>query len=114
MRYNNRYRNHDGKPAPYVLTLGNLKVINPTTEQYAMAGYLPYTPPEPTQEEVSEQQRQVEIEHLKEQLAATDYIALKAVEGYDCDALYPNWKAERAELRQRINQLEHDDGAGVD
>ena len=113
MRYNNKYRNHEGKAAPYVLTMGNLKVINPTPEQYAMAGYLPYTPPEPTAEEVSEQQRQAEIEHLKEQLAATDYIALKAVEGYDCDSLYPNWREERAELRKRINTLECD-GAGVD
>ena len=46
------------------------------------------------------------IAAVKKRLADTDYIALKSVEGYDVDTLYPDWKASRAALRDQINDLE--------
>lgn len=79
-------------------------VYNPSEEQMRSWGYELYVPKthEPTERELIEQ----EIGMYKEQLSKTDYIALKAVEGYDCDSLYPGWKASRKALRDRINELE--------
>ena len=48
----------------------------------------------------------LEVERIKQELSETDYIALKSIEGYDCDTLYPGWKAQRKALRDRINELE--------
>ncbi len=45
-------------------------------------------------------------EQLYRELDATDYIALKALEGYDCDTLYPGWREHRRALRDEINRLE--------
>ena len=106
MKYNYNYRNAEGKAAPYILELGDRIIINPKPDELAEAGYLPYTPPQPTEEEIAAQARLAEIEELKAKLAATDYRVMKAVEGYDCDTLYPNWKEERAAWRDRINELE--------
>lgn len=106
MRYNYKYRNSDGDTAPYVLELNGKKIINPTAEMYAEAGYYPYEAPAPSEAELAEQARLAEIEQCKEQLAATDYIALKSYEGYDCEVDHPHWREQRAALRARINELE--------
>ena len=45
-------------------------------------------------------------EQLCQELADTDYIALKAIEGYDCDTLYPGWRDRRRALRDEINRLD--------
>lgn len=82
-------------------------ILNPTKEQLVDAGWIEIQPYQPTEEELQQQAIQQEIEDLKYQLSLTDYIALKAVEGYDCDALYPNWKEDRKALRDRINELEN-------
>lgn len=82
---------------------------NATDEMMREWGYVPYTPKviSPTSEEIDERIKiRKRIEELKNQLADTDYIALKAIEGYDCDALYPGWKQQRRELRDMINELE--------
>lgn len=103
MKYNYNYINNDGEAAPYILKSGDVQIINPTEEQYAGAGFYPYHPeatflePDPII---------AEIVQLKQQLADTDYIALKYVEGYDCDELYPGWKEQRMAIRDRINELE--------
>lgn len=44
------------------------------------------------------------IERLKDELRATDYIALKYAEGIDCSQ-YGNWKETRQELRNEINKF---------
>lgn len=44
------------------------------------------------------------IERLKDELRATDYIALKYAEGIDCSE-YDNWKEKRQEIRNQINTL---------
>lgn len=106
MKLNYNYINNNGEYAPYILTLDDRTIINPTKEQYERAGYVPYTEPELTQTEIEINNLRLDIEALKESLAATDYIALKAVEGYDCDTIYPNWRADRQTLRKEINELE--------
>lgn len=49
--------------------------------------------------------RENKIERLKDEIRATDYIAIKASEGIDCSE-YGDWRAERAMLRIEINELE--------
>ena len=44
------------------------------------------------------------IERLKDELRATDYIALKYAEGIDCSQ-YGNWKEARQGLRNEINRF---------
>lgn len=58
--------------------------------------------PAPTQEEINA----VEVERLKAELSATDYKCLKWMEGALTDEEYAEVKAYRAELRQRINELQ--------
>lgn len=77
---------------------------NPTSEQMEEWGYELYEPEAsvPTKEDEIIQR----IEDLKQMLANTDYIAIKSIEGYDCDLLYPGWRKQRADLRDEINDLE--------
>lgn len=56
----------------------------------------------PTQEEINA----MEVERLKAELASTDYKCLKYVDGAISDEEYAEVKAYRAELRQRINELQ--------
>ena len=60
----------------------------------------------PTEAEVAEMERVAEIERLKEQLAATDYKAIKHAEGWLTDEEYAPTKAQRQQWRERINELE--------
>lgn len=53
-----------------------------------------------------ESKKQEEIERLKAELSATDYKCLKWMEGALTDDEYAETKAYRAELRQRINELQ--------
>ena len=70
----------------------------------AALGYEVYVP----QPYVESQQSilEKEINAIQTELLNTDYIALKSIEGYDCDTLYPGWKVKRANLRNRINEIE--------
>ena len=110
MKYNYNYKNAQGEFAPYVLNTENGKVINPTPAMYEAAGYLPYTPPQPTEAEVAEQERQASIESLKMQLAESDYKVIKVAECLACglDAPYDvaALHQERQALRDQINALE--------
>ena len=58
--------------------------------------------PAPTQEEINA----MEIESLKAELASTDYKCLKYVDGALSESEYAETKAYRAELRNRINELQ--------
>ena len=89
------------------ITVDGRVILNPSEQQMIEAGWTKVLPYQPTEEELQQQAIQQEIEDLKYQLQQTDYIALKAIEGYDCDALYPNWKEDRKALRDRINELEN-------
>ena len=77
---------------------------------YAEAGYLPWTPPQPSESEIEEQERMASIESLKIQLAESDYKVIKVAEctavgepaPYDMAELH----RERQALRDQINALE--------
>jgi hypothetical protein len=49
--------------------------------------------------------RQIRMKEILAQLAATDYLALKAFEGEDMSE-HPTWKEDRASLRAEYRQLE--------
>lgn len=100
---NYEYIDNQGRPAPSSIVWGGRRIANPSEAQLLAAGYRRR---EVQEYDSTEGQAQARIDALKAELAATDYIALKAIEGYDCDALYPNWKARRRALRDQINELE--------
>lgn len=100
---NDNYIDKNGRPAPSSIVWGGRRIANPSEAQLLAAGY--------RRREVQASEpfddTQSRIDALKAELQATDYIALKAIEGYDCDALYPEWKARRRALRDEINELEN-------
>lgn len=49
--------------------------------------------------------RQQKIQQLKEELQASDYIALKAFEGRDVSE-HGNWQQRRQDIRDSINALQ--------
>ena len=73
----------------------NIDVYGASEKEWRDNGYLPV-----------EEYYAGEIAKVKKQLADTDYIPLKGYEGYDVDSLYPNWKEDRAALRNLVNSLE--------
>ena len=81
-------------------------ILNPTEEMLADAGWTLVEPTQPSEEELAEQARLAEIERLKQQLAETDYKAIKYAEGWISAEDYAPIKAERQALRDRINELE--------
>lgn len=106
MSYNYQYRDINGNPAPRYLMVNGCQVWNPSAEMYAEAGYLPYVPPTPTEEEVAEQQRLARIDELKTLLQESDYKAIKYAEGWLTGDEYAYTKAQRQEWRDEINRLE--------
>ena len=75
----------------------------PTEELLTEWGFEPYVPPThiPTEDEIREQRMQ----EILNELAETDYLALKAFEGEDMSE-HPGWKEHRAELRAEYRELE--------
>ena len=82
-------------------------IINPTPQQLADAGWSEVVPPQPTAEEIAQQEREQEIWSLKEQLQESDYKAIKFAEGWISAEDYAPIKAQRQEWRERINELEN-------
>ena len=103
---NYEFIDKQGIPAPSSIVWGGRRIANPSEAQLLAAGYRRR---EVQEYDSAEGHAQARIDALKAELQATDYIALKAIEGYDCDALYPNWKARRRALRDEINELENDE-----
>ena len=60
------------------------------------------------QEEIAKEQVEQEIAMLKQELADTDYEAIKYSEGWFTDEEYSPIKAKREELREQIRKLESD------
>ena len=81
-------------------------IINARREMWEAEGWSEYVAPQPSAEELARQEALAEIENLKEQLAASDYKAIKHSEGWISDEDYASIKAERQALRERINDLE--------
>lgn len=57
-------------------------------------------------QQAQREERLQEIEALKAELASTDYKAIKFAEGWLTAEEYAPIKAQRQELRNRINELE--------
>ena len=60
------------------------------------------------QEEIAKEQEENEIARLKQELADTDYEAIKYSEGWFTDEEYAPIKAKRESLREQIRKLESD------
>lgn len=106
MKYNYNYRDKDGNPAPRMLLVNGCQAWNPSQSLYIEHGYLPYVPPQPTEEELAEQAKQARIAELKMLLAESDYKAIKFAEGWLTGDEYAVTKAERQAWRDEINALE--------
>ena len=99
----------DGKivdPRMGVDTGEGTTLYNGTESQMAALGYEVYVPQPYIESQESVIQKQIDA--LKLELSETDYIAIKSIEGYECDLLYPGWKVKRANIRKQINDLEKD------
>ena len=85
---------------------GNGSVFSgvPTEEMLTEWGFEPYTPPTP-QEPTAEERREQRMQEILSELAATDYLALKAFEGEDMSE-HEGWREQRAALRAEYRQLE--------
>ena len=94
---------YEGRSMTRRLDNGYLFAGVPTEQQLAEWGFEPYTPPVhiPTEDEIREQRMQ----EILNELAETDYLALKAFEGEDMSE-HPGWKEKRAALRAEYRQLE--------
>ena len=60
------------------------------------------------QEEIAKEQEEQKIARLKQELADTDYEAIKYSEGWFTDEEYAPIKAKREALREQIRKLESD------
>lgn len=85
-------------------------VLNPTAEMLAEQGWVEVVTPEPTEEEIAQQQREARIWALKEQLAQGDYKIIKCAEAQLTNEPMPynvaELVAERNAYRAEINELE--------
>ena len=70
---------------------GEFVTYNPTHQMMLDWGYELYIPQKTERAGAIEQRHNLiqQINNIKQQLTETDYIALKAIEGYDCNKLYP-------------------------
>ncbi len=102
-----QYR-HKETGAPYdgkSIVVGDRRVINPTEKMLLEAGYEPYEEPVMNYEPTEEDKRQQRMAEIQAELAATDYIALKAFEGEDMSE-HEGWKEKRKALREEYRRLE--------
>lgn len=95
---------------------GNEKVVNtntfnPSEEMILADGWVEYTTPEPTEEEIANREKAFEIRSAKAELANSDYKIIKCMEAYLCGEELPynitELHAERNTKRNKINELEH-------
>ena len=87
------------------IEVNGMKLLSPSESVLLANGWERVTN-EPTEAEVAEMEMVAEIERLKEQLAATDYKAIKHAEGWLTADEYAPIKAQRQQWRARINELE--------
>ena len=95
---------------------GNEKVVNtntfnPSEEMILADGWVEYTTPEPTEEEIANREKAFEIRSAKAELANSDYKIIKCMAAYLCGEELPynitELHAERNTKRNKINELEH-------
>lgn len=87
------------------IVVDDRRIINPTEKMLLEAGYEPYEEPVMNYEPTEEDKRQQRMAEIQAELAATDYLALKAFEGEDMSE-HEGWKEKRKELREEYRRLE--------
>ena len=92
---------YDGKS----IVVENRRIINPTEKMLLEAGYEPYEEQVTIYDPTEEDKRQQRMAEIQAELAATDYIALKAFEGEDMSE-HEGWKEKRKALREEYRRLE--------
>ncbi len=87
------------------IVVDDRRIINPTEKMLLAAGYEPYEAPVMNYEPTEEDKRQQRMAEIQAELAATDYLALKAFEGEDMSE-HEGWKEKRKALREEYRRLE--------
>ena len=87
------------------IVVDDRRIINPTEKMLLEAGYEPYEEQVMNYEPTEEDKRQQRMAEIQAELAATDYIALKAFEGEDMTE-HEGWKEKRKALREEYRRLE--------
>ena len=87
------------------IVVDDRRIINPTEKMLLEAGYEPYEEPVMNYEPTEEDKRQQRMAEIQAELAATDYLALKAFEGEDMTE-HEGWKEKRKALREEYRRLE--------
>lgn len=80
----------------------------PNEEQLEAWGYKEHIEPTPeplSEEQIAYNERLQRMNEIQSELTRTDYIAIKAFEGYDVSE-YEDWKGIRNALREEYNELE--------
>lgn len=90
-----------GKDVEWVIDVPKVEAVEEHDEVEDILIYIPYT-----EEEIKKQKLQKEMANLKQELAKTDYQAIKYAEGWYTDEEYAPIKAERETLRVKIRELE--------
>lgn len=92
---------YDGKS----IVLEGKRIFAPQEQHLLAAGYEPYEEPVMNYEPTEEDKRQQRMAEIQAELAATDYLALKAFEGEDMTE-HEGWKEKRKALREEYRRLE--------
>ena len=86
------------------------QIINPKEEMLFADGWEEYVIPEPTEEEIANREKALEIRNAKTELANGDYKIIKCMEAYLCGEDLPyditELHVERNILRDNINKYE--------
>lgn len=90
-----------GKDVEWVVDVPKIEAIEEHDEVEDILIYIPYT-----EEEIKKQKLQKEMANLKQELAKTDYQAIKYAEGWFTDKDYAHIKEQRENLRIQIRELE--------
>ena len=96
----------NGVTASGILRTDNSIIINARDEQWIAEGWVEYTPPQPSAEEVAMQEAKKEMDDLLDDLCKLDYKGQKYIDGCYTEEEYAPIKAERQAKRDRINELE--------
>lgn len=87
------------------IVVDDRRIINPTEKMLSEAGYEPYEEQVTNYEPTEEDKRQQRMAEIQAELAATDYLTLKAFEGEDMSE-HEGWKEKRKALREEYRRLE--------
>ena len=76
-------------------------------KEWGFEEYIPPTPPEPTEEELAERERQQRMSAILSELQSMDYLTSKYIDGEDMSQ-YGDWQEKRKQLREEYRELNKD------